>query len=195
MTTAATVLWKRIDAPGHDFCRLEREYSGWRLDGTAVFAHESLPPSIAYSVQCNPGWQTLSGLVRGILGPRTIDYVVAREKKTWFLNGNRVPGLEHLVDLDFSFTPATNLTQFRRVSLPIDRAVPVLVAWFDLRSGSLAELPQVYQRQGERLIWYEAPTEGYRALLELDANGFIKRYPTLWEAETSCSFHDEDQSV
>jgi hypothetical protein len=30
--------------------------------------------------------------------------------------------------------------------------------------------------------WYEAPTVGYRGLLELDATGFIRRYPGLWES-------------
>ena len=99
------------------------------------------------------------------------------------LNDALVRGVEGLVDLDFSFTPATNLTQLRRVSLPDKQAVEVTVAWFDLDADVLAKLPQVYERRGERLIWYEAPTVGYRGLLELDANGFVSRYPTLWEAE------------
>lgn len=145
-------------------------------------------------MQCNPAWEAVSGLIRGILGLSTIDYVVARQEKTWFLNGKRVPGLEHLVDLDFSFTPATNLTQLRRVSLPIGRAVQVPVAWFDLRSGALAELRQVYRRQEERLVWYEAPTEGYRGLLEFDADGFIKSYPMLWQAEATSNFQSEDET-
>jgi uncharacterized protein len=191
MTTVASALWKRIDTPGHDACRLEQEASGWRLDGAAVFLHDSEPASISYSVRCSPDWETISGLVRGSLGLRTVDYVFDRQDKAWTVNGNRVYGLEHLADLDFSFTPATNLTQLRRVLLPQDSAVHLPVAWFDLRSGTLTELPQVYQRRGERLVWYEAPTVGYRGLLDLDANCFIHRYPMLWEAEASYLHNDK----
>jgi uncharacterized protein len=184
MTTVATALWKRLDTPGHDFCLLEQEPFGWRLAGAAVFLDDSQPASISYSVRCGPDWEAVSGFVHGFLGSRRIDYVVTREDSVWLLNGDCVPGLEHLVDLDSSFTPATNLTQLRRVPLPRDRVVPAPVAWFELRSGVLRELPQVYQSRGERLVWYEAPSVGYRGLLELDASGFIQRYPALWQAET-----------
>jgi uncharacterized protein len=192
MTTVATARWKRLDTPGHDFCRLEQEPFGWRLQGTAVFLDDSQPASISYSVQCSPDWKAASGRIHGSLGSRAINYVVTRQDKVWLLNGDRVPGLEHLVDLDFSFTPATNLTQFRRVPLPRDRAVSVAAAWFDLRTGSLSELPQVYQSRGERLVWYEAPSVGYRGLLELDATGFIQHYPGLWQAETPTSIRRDE---
>ncbi|MDQ6869318.1 MAG: hypothetical protein M3178_13370 [Pseudomonadota bacterium] len=32
-------------------------------------------------------------------------------------------------------------------------------------------------------FWYEAPSVGYEGLLELAPDGFIRRYPNLWEAE------------
>ena len=183
MTTVASVRWRRIDAPGRDFCQLEHDRFGWRLDGEAIFLQDSQPARLSYSLRCNRQWEAVSGLLRGTLGPKTINYVFTREQEGWMLNGYSVPGLQHLVDLDFSFTPATNLAQLRRVSLPLDRAVQVPVAWFDWGSGMLAEMPQTYLRRGEREIWYEAPTVGYRGLLELDANGFVCRYPALWEEE------------
>ena len=34
----AAILWRRVDAPGHDACRLDRDGSGWRLEGTAARA-------------------------------------------------------------------------------------------------------------------------------------------------------------
>jgi uncharacterized protein len=183
MAFVASALWKRIDGPGYDFCRLDREMSGWRLDGTSIFLQDREPGMFSYSLQCNSAWEAISGLVRGSLGSRAIEYAVNRRDGIWTLNRAPVRGLEHLVDLDFSFTPATNLTQLRRVPFPNNRVVELSVAWLDLHSGALTELPQIYERRGERLIWYEAPTVGYRGLLELDTRGFINRYPTLWEAE------------
>lgn len=183
MAILASVLWRRIDMPGHEACRLEQDGGGWRLQGTAVFRHEAGPASITYVVRCNARWETVSGLVRGNLGQRPIDYAVTREGNIWKLNGSAMPGLEHLVDLDLGFTPATNLQQLRRVPIARDETVELPVAWLDVDAGTLTELPQTYQRRSETAFWYEAPSVGYQELLELAANGFIRRYPNLWEAD------------
>ena len=185
MTIVATALWRRLDTPGHDSCRLERTGGGWSLHGSAVFRHESGPAAIAYSVRCDPRWETLDGHIHGMLGARHVDYRISRTTLTWTLNATAVPGLEHLVDLDLGFTPATNFAQLRRVALALGQGerVEFPVAWFDLDQDTLVELPQVYERRSADTLWYESPTVGYEALLELMPNGFVRRYPGLWEAE------------
>jgi len=35
----SSVLWRRLDTPGHDVCRLEKSDAGWKLEGVAVFLH------------------------------------------------------------------------------------------------------------------------------------------------------------
>ncbi|HSV00945.1 MAG TPA: putative glycolipid-binding domain-containing protein, partial [Roseiarcus sp.] len=88
--------------------------------------------------------------------------------------------LEHLVDLDYGFTPATNLLQLSRIALNAGQSVDVPVVWFDLDSASLIELPQIYQRRSESSYWYEAPTVPHRGLLEIAPSGFVQSYPDLW---------------
>ena len=73
-------------------------------------------------------------------------------------------GSEHLVDLDYGFTPATNVLQLSRIALKPDQRAEVPVAWFDLDSASLTELPQSYERRSEACYWYEAPTVPYQSL-------------------------------
>ena len=42
--TVASILWRRLDSPGHDASlRLEGNSSGWHLGGTAVFRQEGRP--------------------------------------------------------------------------------------------------------------------------------------------------------
>ena len=84
-----------------------------------------------------------------------------------------------------SFTPATNLLQLRRVSISKNEPVQLPVAWLDIDTGKLTELQQTYELRAEMRVWYEAPSVGYRGLLELEPNGFIRRYPNLWEAENA----------
>jgi uncharacterized protein len=184
MTIIASALWRRIDAPGHDACRLEKNESGWTLRGAAVFRLGDAAANLSYAVRCDREWQTLSGRILGVIGERPIAYRIAREDSGfWVLNGDSVPDLERLGDLDLSFTPATNLLQIRRVALPVGQAVSLPAAWFNLEAGALTALEQVYERRSELTLYYRAPNVGYEGLLELAPNGFIRRYPGLWEAE------------
>ena len=176
-------LWRRLDRPGHDLCRLTSSSKGWRLDGVAVFLDETGPAAIEYSIRCDLIWTTLGGTIRGVFGGREIEHEIARASSGWTLDGRSVPGLGHLVDLDLSFTPATNLIQLRRVPIKLGERIDLPAAWFDLATAELAELPQTYQRRSPRSYWYEAPSVGYEGLLTLDAGGFVRRYPGLWEAE------------
>jgi hypothetical protein len=183
MTILGSILWRRIDTPGHDACRLEQRGAGWSLEGAAIFRHEAGPANIAYSVQCDDRWRTISGRVWGALGRRAIDYRVARREAIWTLNDVCIPGLEHLFDLDLGFTPATNLLQLNRVPVGQGEVFQLPVAWLDVDSGTLTELPQTYQRRGATTVWYQAPSVGYEGLLELAPDGFVRSYPNLWEAE------------
>jgi uncharacterized protein len=183
MAIVASILWRRVDAPGHDACKLEDRRSGWRLQGAAIFRHSIGPASVSYTVDCDSRWRTLSGRVYGTIGEREIDYHIARRDDAWLLNGESVPGVGHLVDLDLSFTPATNLLQVKRVPLPVGEPISLPAAWFNLDTGALTELEQIYERRSEHALFYRAPGVGYDGLIELAPNGFITRYPGLWQAE------------
>ena len=107
-------LWRRLDRPGHDAAFLRACGDGWKLSGAAVFLHESGPASLVYSVEADGGWITKNGRVTGFVGEKAIDHDIRRESDRWLLDGVEVEGLGRLLDLDLSFTPATNLLQFKR---------------------------------------------------------------------------------
>jgi len=181
--TIAAVLWRRLDVPGHDACRLEQCAGGWRIEGTAVFAENGRPTQLAYQVTCDDGWRTLHGEVHGWAGSERVSFSVARAPDgVWRLNGAPVSGLEGCLDLDYGFTPATNLLQLRRAALAVGQAADVPVAWLDVSAATLDRLEQRYERRREATYWYEAPRFDYAALLELDPAGFVERYPGLWES-------------
>jgi hypothetical protein len=180
----ASVLWRRLDVPGHDTCRLEQTAAGWMLEGTAVFAEDGSPASLAYRLECDSQYRTLAGEVRGWHADKPIAVTIARSVHgEWTLDGGIVRGLDGCLDLDFGFTPATNLSQLRRIALAEGQGVDVPVAWLDVATGRLDVLQQRYQRRTRRLYWYEAPRFEYKAMLDVGPAGFIERYPGLWEAE------------
>ena len=163
-----SILWRRLDTPGHDACRLEETEAGWQLDGAAVFGHDGVPARLNYHVACDLTWRTQRGQVRGWLGAESVEFSIERTAAgVWTLNGAVVSGLGSCVDLDFGFTPATNLPQLRRLALAEGRAAEAPVAWLDVSAGTLEALPQRYERRTEGTYWYEAPRFEYAALLEV----------------------------
>jgi hypothetical protein len=182
--STASVLWRRLDTPGHDACRLERTGTGWQLAGAAVFLQGGNAAHLSYLVACDDAWRTRYGEVHGWIGSRPIVLRVARSGGGhWTLNGAHGHGLDNCIDLDFGFTPATNLLQIRRAAPAPGEAADVPVAWLDADTGTLERLSQRYERRGANAFWYQAPRFGYTGLLEVDEVGFIRRYPGLWEAE------------
>ncbi len=182
-----TILWRRLDAPGHDACRLVRQESGWCLEGTAAFRHESgTAACVSYVVECDEEWQALRGEVRGWAGISGLDLQLCRGANgQWMLNDQVVAGLDGCVDLDLGFTPATNLFQLRRLALRVGQAEEITVAWLDVPDEGLKVLRQRYERRSVEEYWYQAPQFEYAAPLQVGPAGFVTKYPGLWEVEST----------
>lgn len=177
----ALAFWECLYTAGHDSAAVERRGAdgGWRLHGTAVFRHPAGPARVSYAVEIDAGWQSRRGSVQGWLGGQRFEHVIERHADGWSLDG-RHQGLSHLVDLDFGFTPATNLLQLRRTALQPGQAADIPVVWFDLKQTGLVELPQHYACLDGSAYRYATPQGPYEAVLEIAPNGFVKLYPELW---------------
>jgi len=182
--TSIAALWRRLDAPGHDACRLDETEDGWRLHGSAVFRLDGAPTRLDYRVECDGAWRARGASVEGWIGAQPIAITIARaEDGRWLLDDVPVSGLEDCVDVDFGFTPATNLLQLRRVALAVGEAAFVPVAWLDVPANTLERLEQRYHRLTGATYDYESPRFSYHAVLETTAEGFARRYPDLWALE------------
>lgn len=179
-----SMIWRRLDPPGHDACRLDRIAAGWSIAGAAVFLCDGKAARLGYRVVCNPEWRTLSGEVEGWIGNRSVRLVIERSTDgQWTLDGSLVEGVASLMDLDLGFTPATNVIAIRRLNLKPGRVADAPAAWLDVTDWTLKPLEQRYRRLPGDAYAYEAPAFGYAANLEVSPEGLVTRYPGLWEAE------------
>ena len=179
-----SILWKRLDGPGHDACHLAWTGDGWVLEGVGAGREEGKLASLTYRINCNQKWQTRRGRITGWVDGRRVDHRIRRTRAgVWTLDDQIIPGLDGCIDLDLGFTPATNLLQLRRIALAVGDAAQVPVAWLDVVGGTLERLEQRYERRTELTWWYESPRFDYAELLEVGPEGFVRRYPRLWESE------------
>jgi uncharacterized protein len=183
-SAATTMLWRRLDVPGHDACRLIREGERWRLEGVAAFRDDDTVAQLAYRVTCDQYWRTLDAHVHGSLGSVEVDIGLRRSARgVWILNGEAGPDLPDCVDVDLGFTPATNVLQIRRVALRVGQSANVPAAWLDVSARQVSMLEQRYERRTESEYWYEAPRFDYAGMLVVNSAGFPVVYPKLWEEE------------
>ncbi len=179
-----TILWRRLDRPGHEACRLVSGPSGHRLDGSTVCAHDGQACRLDYTVTCDAAWRTVSATVTGWVGATAVDVVLASDAASrWTLNGIPQPQVEGCVDLDLNFSPSTNLLPIRRLSLPIGRESPVRAAWLRFPGFTLEPLDQIYRRRSESRYRYESAGGRFVAELDVQAAGFVTRYPDFCEID------------
>jgi hypothetical protein len=181
---SVSVLWRRLDTPGHDACRLDRIGDGWRLEGAAVFRHQGEVAQLNYRAECDREWRSRSGHVAGWIGNRRVDVAIARTGDGgWMIGEQVIPEVEGCVDLDLGFTPATNLFPIRRLALTDGQARDAPAAWLNDEATTLQRLPQHYEWRSETSYWYRSPAGPYEGLLHVTPVGFIREYPSLWVME------------
>jgi hypothetical protein len=179
------ILWRKLDAPGHDACGLWSVAGGWRLAGVATFLAEGQPCLLKYQVECDALWRTCAATVEGWMGSAEVGLAIAADAgERWSMNGVEYPELGDLVDIDLGFTPATNLVQLRRLALNVGQRAEAPVAYLHFPALILGRMDQRYHRVTAGEYHYESPAFGYDALLQVSEYGFVTRYPGLWDLET-----------
>jgi hypothetical protein len=159
---------------------------GYQLAGSAVFAQEGAPVRLDYLVVCDSRWQTRSARIRGWIGasPIALD-LTADAARHWYQNAKECPAVTGCPDLDLSFSPVTNLLPIRRLELAVGEAAEVRAAWLRFPSFTLEPLDQRYRRTGPTSYHYESAGGEFQRELEVNAAGFVIRYPGLWQAEAA----------
>jgi len=178
-----TILWRRIDWPGHEAARLAPREAGWELSGTAVFVYEARAVRLEYVIACDVGWRTVATHVSGWVGDAVIDVAISVDPQgRWWLNERECPAAAGAVDVDLNFSPSTNLLPIRRLRLDVGHSAPVRAAWLRFPSFALEPFEQTYFRVGTTAYRYES-AGGFAADLEVDDVGFVTRYGDIWHVE------------
>lgn len=186
MVTDQTIIWRRLDTPGHESARMFLLDSSWHLSGTAVFVHERQPCRLDYLLRCDLQWQTSSAKVAGWVGNKMIDIeVLVDANRRWSLNGEECVEVNGCIDLDLNFSPITNLLPIRRLNLAVRQQVTVTAAWLSFPSFRFEQLEQMYRRVGVSSYYYESAGGSFVADLDVNDVGFVTRYGDLWKVENS----------
>lgn len=179
-----SIIWRRLDTPGHEAVHVYCDEDGWYLDGSTVFLHEGNPCRIEYLVECDLDWRTVAAAVDGWVGDELIDYEIeVKPGEIWYRNGENVSAVKGCVDIDLNFSPVTNLLPIRRMDLKIGESEKTRAAWLRFPSFSLEPLEQIYTRLDETTVRYESDGGRFARDLRVSEAGLVLQYPDFWSAE------------
>jgi hypothetical protein len=180
-----TILWRRLDRPGHEAARVWSHESSWHLAGTAAFVFDQKPCRLDYHLICDPDWYTRSCWVAGWTGNEDVDIELSvNEFQHWRLNGQEISVVAGCLDLDLNFSPSTNLLPIQRLALRVGQGAAVKAAWLRFPSFELEPLEQVYRRLSDTTYRYESGGGEFVRELTVNPAGFVTHYPGLWIVET-----------
>lgn len=189
MTEGETILWQRLDTPGHEVATIRRQVGGWFLRGVAIFAQAGTPCRVEYEIDCDTQWVTRACTLAGALGASPIHLEITRDAGRWTMAGAEVASLRGCDDIDLGFSPVTNLLPIRRLALPIGARAAVRAAWVRFPQLSVEVLEQSYTRMDAIRYQYESAGGAFRRELTTNAFGSVTEYPGLWHAEVTASYH------
>jgi hypothetical protein len=171
------VLWEASDG-GSEVCVLERTGPGWRLRGTVLTHEATRPTELRYAVTVDSAWATTGVEVlvaRAGDGPRA----VAELGGLW-AGTERPPAYRECVDVDLSFTPATNTLPIRRLGLDVGEEAEIRVAWLVWPELGVRPVLQRYARLAKDR--YRYTQDDFEAELTVDEHGLVLEYEGHWHA-------------
>jgi hypothetical protein len=197
------VLWRRLDRPGHDHCKIHPCPRGHSLDGYALSIDHRVPWRFHYQAECYDTWCFYKASVSvEVAGQDESVSINLSEDGKWVISGMERPDLEGCTDLDFCFSPSIKTFALRRLDLPPGEEAVVKVAWlelgvepFETQFDAGVESPEMFfalsiipiELRYRRLNWQtwslEAPALGFSGELFVSDQGIVLNHPPMWRIE------------
>jgi hypothetical protein len=169
--------WRSIDDEWRaEGCTVERGDFGLRAVGVQLGTSYQLD----YGLETGPELHTRRFVVtlKDARGERGVLLERSEEDGAWTLNGDPLPDMDDALDIDLALSPLTNHMPAARLG---DAPSDHVMAWVDVPTLGVTRSRQRYEPAGERQVRFVDLDDGFTAVLELDADGFVERYPGLAE--------------
>jgi uncharacterized protein len=173
--------WKRLDFPGLEIMTIEDDAQGWRARAMITDGSDE-PFGMRCDWRLDRDWRSRSlELSRLDAAGEAKLHIERAGPGAWTVDGAARPDLEGCAEIDLSATPFCNGLALKR----LNQRPGELVALYVLASKlSVEPSRQRYEKLGERQWRYVdlGAAKGFTAVLDFDADGFVRRYEGLFEA-------------
>jgi hypothetical protein len=168
--------WRGLDEWRAEGCTIERGDHGLRAVGVQLGSSYQLDYGLETGTELFT--RRLVVTVKDAAGERGVLLERSEEDGGWTANGEPLSHVEGALDVDLALSPLTNYMPAARLG---DEPRDHVMAWVDVPSLAVSASPQRYEPIDARRVRFVGLDDGFTAELELDADGFVERYPGLAE--------------
>lgn len=175
--------WTALQWPG-------AEHVVWQDDGPlavdsmAILAPDGVPVRVGYRLTTDAAGRTteLTVTVTTSAGTREVGLHGDGDGRWHDNHGTRLAHLDGCIDVDLSHTPLTNTLPVRRLDLAVGASAQLVAAYVRVPELALSAVAQTYTclDRSERGGRYRYRSGTFVTDLEIDSDGFVLDYPTVW---------------
>jgi uncharacterized protein len=169
------VAWRGLDEWRAEACQVERGEAGLHAVGVQI----APPYRLDYELVTDPSLitESLELQLREADGERRLSLRRAPDG-AWTADGRPQEHVQGALDCDLALSPLTNFMPAARLAgSPVDH----LMAWVSVPGLEVLRSEQRYEPVGPGEVRYVGLDHDFTAVLELDDDGLVTRYPGLAE--------------
>lgn len=157
---------------------LSEQPQGWVLRGVSLLPLEGVPVEIRYEVAADTAWLTRRAAVdvSSAGGSHQIEIDVSDD--SWVIDGSPVGELSGCEDIDFGWTPATNVIPMKRLDIEVGATAVTRAALLRFPELTWEPREQTYERLTESKWLYRSGTAEH--VIDVTPEGVVCRYGDLW---------------
>lgn len=180
MTLQRTIRWRPLEGVGLEHLELIESPTVIVANSVLIGEREGTRFGVRYEVELAPNWSFRALRLERMDGGRLELY--SDGEGNW-LDGQhlQLPELDGCIDIDISGTPFTNTLPIRRTRFSPGEPARFTMAWIPLDTLAPFAEEQVYTLIEDGRYLYQSGDGSFSAELEVDADGLVTYYPTLFE--------------
>lgn len=181
-TKSRQMIWRRLmDDQSLESAAFIPRSDGFEIGGTVLIAEAGEPLRVEYTVVCDGDSRTRRVVItQTFRGERRTLRLVHGGAGTWTKDGLLCADLAGCTDVDLGVSPSTNAMPIRRLDLAVGARATIQAAWVRFPSLDVVKAEQAYERLGPAQYRYESVASGFRAVLDVDDQGFPTEYAGIW---------------
>ncbi|WP_027864112.1 putative glycolipid-binding domain-containing protein [Massilia alkalitolerans] len=171
--------WQPLDGIGLEHLNLDYRDDVIVADGVVVGDCGDGPFGCSYRICCDTAWRVRSVEVHAAGGA---SLVLTSDGSGHWRDGDGAvqPQLGGCTDVDIAATPFTNTLPVRRLGAVLQARTRIAVVYIPVPALAARRMEQAYTRLADGRYLYEWPIGDFQAELELDADGLVRHYPSLF---------------
>lgn len=178
--TLRILRWRPVEGVGLEQANFEERKDGVRVRGVIIGSDEARDFGLRYELVLDPDWRTRMLVLERTDG-RTEILHTDRDGNWRDTHGDDLPELKGCIDVDLSGTPLTNTLPIRRVAWTLGVPQRFDMTWVPTETLVPRREAQIYTKLADDRWRFQTADGSFEAELTVDADGFVVRYPGLFE--------------